>query len=228
MTERTLDRIVRFDEQSRAFPMSEVLREVTYKPRSYTWNIYDVLDQGEEGACVGFGCTHELMARPAVVLGLTNSDGFRYYNMAKTLDAWEGENYDGTSVIAGAKAIRLAGFIKEFRWIFADPDEVIKTLGYFGPIILGVYWHQNMFDTNEEGMIYPTGPIIGGHCIIANGIMYNKSNPMKSKIKLQNSWGTDWGVGGSCYMYLDDLINLVRNDGEMCVFVGRSQTPITR
>jgi hypothetical protein len=63
--DRTLDRLVEFDERSRNFSAAVGLE--TYPFRSYTWACDPVLDQGREGACVGFAWAHELSARPKVI-----------------------------------------------------------------------------------------------------------------------------------------------------------------
>ena len=113
-----LDRLVEFDEKSRSFPIRELLR--ADEPRSYTWSLPVYLDQGYEGACVGFSWSHELAARPVEVQGVTNETARQVYFEAQRIDEWEGGAYDGaipfyegTSVLAGAKALQAQGKIKE-------------------------------------------------------------------------------------------------------------------
>ena len=64
-TPRVFDRLVQFDERSRAFPIRALI-DADAKPRSYTWQCPVWLDQGTEGACVGFGVSHEAAARPEI------------------------------------------------------------------------------------------------------------------------------------------------------------------
>ena len=85
-----LDRIKYFDERSRGYPIRRMVARK--KMRSYTWRCNVYLDQGSEGACVGFGITHELAARPSEVDGLTNKFAREaIYWEAQKIDEWKGE-----------------------------------------------------------------------------------------------------------------------------------------
>jgi hypothetical protein len=65
------------------------------------WEFYD---QGDEGACVGFG-----ISRLTSHLNRKRYDGFELYRAAKKVDEWPGEDYDGTSVRAGLDVLRTQG-----------------------------------------------------------------------------------------------------------------------
>jgi hypothetical protein len=106
-----LDRVPHFDERSRSFSVADVLPST--KLRSRTWPCAVHLDQKAEGACVGFGWSHELAAQPVVVRGVTNGTARSLYRLAQTLDDEPGEAYEGTSVLAGAKAVQQHGFLGE-------------------------------------------------------------------------------------------------------------------
>lgn len=218
--DRRLDRIPEFDERSRAHPVTAILPREALKPRSYRWRCMVSLDQGREGACVGFGWSHELAARPVEVLGITNDTAYKVYKLAQTLDPWEGENYSGTSVLAGAKAVQALypNAIQSYKWAFGI-EEVIATLGYHGPVVLGVNWYSDMYEPDEAGFIKLGGSHVGGHCILAVG-----NNQRAKYVILQNSWGPDWGVNnGQCHITHADLATLLRLGGEACVPVGRKQ-----
>ncbi len=122
-----LDRVVEFDERSRGYPIRMLI--AARKPRSYTWKIPVRLNQKSEGACCGFGWAAELAGRPLMVPNVDNELARAIYREAQRLDAWPGEAYGGTSVIAAAKAVRARGHIKEFRWAFGLEDLVLA-LGY--------------------------------------------------------------------------------------------------
>lgn len=227
---RKLDRKVHFDERSRNFKAVEGIED---KPlRNYTWPLRKWLNQGSEGACVGFGISHELAAIPAVV-EVDNDFAYKLYDRAKQLDPWEGENYDGTSVLAGMKAVqeqtnnRGKKLIEEYRWAFGIED-VVKVLGRKGPIVLGINWYNDMFDTDENGFIHKSGGIAGGHCILARGqhLIYktpgNKKDFSnvdmdKSYIVLHNSWGRNWGTTGTAKISLTDLDALLNESGEAVI-----------
>src|SRR5689334_10441072 len=94
--DRTLDWRGRFDEKSRNFRAVEGIED---KPlRSYAWACNAWLDQGREGACVGFGWSHELCAKPGVHM-VDNNFALAVYHRAQQIDEYPGEDYSGTSVL---------------------------------------------------------------------------------------------------------------------------------
>jgi hypothetical protein len=213
MTERVFDRLPSFDQRSRAFPMAAVLPD---KPqRSYTWGVPMRLDQGTEGACVGFAWAHELAARPRVHTKVMNGHARSIYIRAKYLDEWPGEDYEGTSILAGAKTSKEMNYVTEYRWCFTLSD-LILTIGYVGPVVLGLNWYSEMMDTDSKGNIKIGGMIEGGHAILANGV-----NAKNRTITLTNSWGRGWGKDGQCFISWSDMWTLLSEQGEACVPVGR-------
>jgi hypothetical protein len=208
-----LDRREQFDERSRAFPIRAL---VPTKPRSYTWRCCVTLDQGREGACVGFAWAHEVSARP-LELRQETSDALWFYREAQKVDEWPGENYSGTSVLAGAKVVQREGFLTEYRWAFGLQDLVLA-LGYKGPAVLGIPWYEGMYEPDPKGIIRPTGRVAGGHAILANGV-----NVKRELVRLHNSWGPDYGLGGSAFISFGDLERLLHEDGEACIPVVRTR-----
>jgi hypothetical protein len=223
--ERKLDREVRFDERSRNYPISAILK--TTKLKNKIWKCEEHLDQGSEGACVGYAWTHELNAVPYVI-PVTNNTAKTVYYAAQQWDEWAGTNYEGTSVIAGAKTISSLGFVSEYRWAFGI-DDVVQTLSNHGPVVLGINWYSGMFNTDINGFIKPTGTLAGGHAILANGIQVREKDGWFWKmlpdpiIRLHNSWGTSWGVNGDAFIYASDLSKLLKQNGEACVPVERNR-----
>lgn len=222
---RKLDRQVNFDEKSKSFPIRELLSGGRLSNKS--WKCEEYLDQGVEGSCVGHAWAHELNANPFKVR-VKSSTAKTIYYAAQQWDVWEGTEYEGTSVLAGAKVVHSLGHMEEYRWAFGIED-VIETLSKFGPIVLGIAWYEGMFNTNENGFIKPTGNIAGGHAILANGIQFRERNGFWWKdlpepiIRLHNSWGKDWGVNGDALITASDLSFLLKQQGEACVPVKRSR-----
>lgn len=205
---RTFDRRVQFDERSRSFPVREALEGKT--PRAYTWRCSAYLDQGSEGACVGFSWAHELAARPAewdVDYGMAMG----IYRRARQLDDWPGEDYEGTSVLAGAKTAVEHGWIGSYRWAFGLEDLVLA-VGYQGPAILGLNWHNDMMEPDDRGFVSPGGGIAGGHAILCRGVSVRQGY-----FTLRNSWGPNWGLHGDCRVRMEDMASLLADDGEACV-----------
>lgn len=225
-----LDRVVHFDERSRNFPIREALE--AKQPRSYTWGCTAYHDQGTEGACVGFSWAHELTAAP-VIVATTAATATQIYKRAQFLDPWPGEAYDGTSVLAGAKAVqemRTASgkpLLPEYRWAFGV-DDLVLAIGYKGPAVLGINWWSGMFEPTAAGFVSPTGYIAGGHAILCRGFRFAKKDNArsitwdnmdrdKSYFLLHNSWGRDWGMAGTCKITVNDMHKLLEDDGEACI-----------
>ena len=103
---------------------------------------WDFYDQGEEGACVGFGISRlDVAAQPQALRRLLALP------RGQKVDEWPGEDYDGTSVRAGLDILRKRGHceiksgatspeeigegIRANRWA-RSVDDVLATLGYSG------------------------------------------------------------------------------------------------
>lgn len=182
------------------------------------WDLPECLDQGQQGACVGFGWTHELLAQPVRVVGV---DPFAVYNRAKQLDDQPGEDYEGTSVLAGAKVIQELGHMTEYRWALSIED-VLATLAVHGPVVIGVDWYAGMEDVDAQGYIHPTGDVMGGHCTCLRGVVRDSNDPRGWAAVGRNSWGRSWGIdGGDFRIGATDLDKLRATNGEFCVPVVR-------
>lgn len=218
-----------FDERSKDFPLRAAIKERP-KRRTKKWTNGVILDQGREGACVGFGWTAEALSTPvAVDLTRVKADVPRdptafaqhVYHRAKELDDFAGEDYDGTSVLAGAKAMQEAGLVKEYRWCF-NIEDVIDAILTKGPVVLGIYWYDSMYEA-PEGIVSVSGEIVGGHCITAVGFKLAKDSATgEDTIILQNSWGYNWGNFGLAEIRVTELAKLLANTGEACVITKRS------
>lgn len=212
-----LSRIPQFDERSRAFPIRAAFKGIT-PPRSYTWRCDTYLDQGQEGACVGFSMVHELIARPVCIDKDAQFAREGVYWEAQKIDPWEGgaypgasPRYEGTSVLAGVKILKRLGFIEEYRWCFSLHDLVLA-VGYRGPAILGINWYEGMFDTFPCGHIHVSGQVAGGHAILCKGVSVSRKT-----FTLHNSWGIAWGNGGDAYITWEEMERLLNEQGEAVI-----------
>lgn len=217
-----LGRLEQFDERSRNYRALEL--PTAKGPRSYTWRVMTGavggtdargdgrwLDQGREGACVGFGITHEAAARPKEVEGLTGADAMRVYRRAQKLDPWPGESYSGTSVLAGMKAAVEEGWFDEYRWAFGE-EELWQVVGRTGPAIIGIPWYSGMYRLDEFGYVNVSGSVVGGHCLLVTG-----QSKRRNDYELLNSWWR-WGPGR---ITREDLARLLSENGEAVIPVTR-------
>lgn len=227
-----LDRVRHVDLRTLQYPVQELLTADQYSnPRSYTWGLSAWLDQGDEGACVGFAFSHELAARPGVVSGIDSAYARNFYWDAQRIDPWAGGSYpnaspqyEGTSTVAGAQVAKNRGLIKEYRWALNLKD-LVTAVGYTGPAVMGVDWYEDMIDPDEKGYIHPTGEIVGGHCICIIGIRVVKAadgslDVLRSYFVLHNSWGASWGVQGRCGITVADMM-VLWPAGDFCIPIGR-------
>ncbi|MDD4736646.1 MAG: C1 family peptidase [Kiritimatiellae bacterium] len=209
--QRVFDRIARFDERSRAFNIRTLFRKKEFVPVTKIWGCRVHLDQGSEGACTGFGTAHELASDPVRVPRVTARLARKIYNLAKTLDQWAGEDYEGSSVLAAAKAAKELGYYQEYRWSF-DVDDLRQAICEIGPAVIGVNWTEHMEHTDNHGFIRARGKVMGGHCVCIRGW----SNDQSAFIG-RNSWGRSWGMNGDFYISYADLKALLADDGEACI-----------
>ncbi|GGM55725.1 hypothetical protein GCM10012275_28550 [Longimycelium tulufanense] len=215
MTHPKLDRIPCFDERSRNYGVRRLLatRPVKRKPTAWVpWT--PPLDQGREGACVGFAWAHELGCTP-VPVNVSDNYARMLYQAARSEDRLMGNDFpEGASLLAGAKSCQALGLIKSYYWAFSV-DDVIDALVAQGPVVLGLPWYSGMYQTDKDGMVDVTGHIVGGHALLATG--YVPDAPNGDLIVWQNSWGPDYGNNGQAFIHVDDLKRLLAQDGEACV-----------
>ncbi len=237
--DRRLDRVDEKDPRSRDYSIAAITPPDQYERlRSYTWSTGPTLDQGTEGACVGFAWAHELAAKPAVVTGLTAAFARKkIYFAAQKRDNYPGGAYpgampfiEGTSVLGGAKAVQALGYIREYRWAF-DFWDLVAAVGYRGPAVFGCSWYAGMHTPDAEGFVSPTGTLRGGHCVALVGVKIVKDQRgdfsiSDSFFKFQNSWGPDWGVEGFGKLRFEDVLTLW-DGAETCIPVVRHCEPAT-
>jgi hypothetical protein len=206
--ERTLDRIPHFDERSKDHRLAAPATRATYR----LWHLDERNDQGQDGACVGFGTGHRLAAAPIEVSGVDYAFSMKLYNEAKTRDPWPGEDYDGTAVLAGIKTAQAWGYVTSYKWCFTLQDYISAILTE-GPVLVGVNWLDSMFDPNPRTHVLDcSGSVAGGHCFILRGV-----NTHTRMFRMTNSWGPDWGYHGDASISFADWEKLMADQGEGAV-----------
>lgn len=172
-------------------------------------------DQQDTPQCVGYSWAHWLEDGPVEQSGtppIVNPEVI--YTEAQKIDEWSGENYDGTSVRAGAKYLKSRGFISAYLW-GRTLDTLVNTVLNVGPVVVGTNWYYNMFFPNRRtGIISVKGRLVGGHAYVINGV-----DIRKRMFRIKNSWGRSWGINGSAYISFADMAKLIRMNGEICLAV---------
>lgn len=242
-----LDRIYEEDWNSLNFPITAKLEETQpyelYEPKTKIWFIDKVLDQGKEGACVGFAYSHDAIACPNHIETYTDGTLIDAY-FARTKIYWESQKIDsypggaypgatpfmeGTSVLSAAKIMQQLGLYSAYYWALTLMQLALG-VAYEGPAVLGVKWTagQSQPDTNQ--FIHVSGQVVGGHAILCKGVVIFWVDPngpknwanvdlLQSYFVLHNSWGSSWGNNGSCKISFKDMDELLTDQGEACFSV---------
>jgi hypothetical protein len=180
-----------------------------------------VLDQGQEGECVGCGLVDAVnVLRRQAGRGdlLKIVDAAALYRRAQTLDDIPGENYTGTSVLAGLKAAQEQQAVGGYLWAFGT-RAIASALAHARPVIVGVPWLSGMYDTGPGGLVQVQGADTGaGHCLVVVGMRLKGPQGQPGPFfRWQNSWGTGYGDAGFGWIYHRDLAALLHGVGEAAV-----------
>lgn len=193
-----------------------------------------VLDQGEEGACTGFGLAtvaHYLLRRRRVVPDTANVSAQMFYNMARRYDEWPGEDYEGSSARGAMKGWHKHGVCSWSDWPFPAKknDKTGLTEARTANALqrpLGAYFrvnHQDLIAMHsaiaEVGVLYATASVHTGWQEVAKDGMIRQAADIigghafaivaydQEGFWIQNSWGKTWGKGGLGHISYDDWLS---------------------
>lgn len=224
-----LGRLPEFDERSRQYSVAEVVSN-QMPTHGKLWSVHGWLDQGNTPSCVGNSRTYDLAAYPQHNDSVLN-EAFaqKVYRTAQTLDEWPGTDYEGTSVLAGCKAVIKLGFVGEYRWAFTIED-VCKSLVEIGPVVFGTDWLNSMFNPRPSGLLEvdPSSGVAGGHAYFCRGVAVSHDGkntwlggkePIRDVplLRVRNSWGRQWGNDGECLIWADDYERYLMPGGDQSV-----------
>jgi len=165
---RKLDVSLAQDPRNEQFRMSSVLPATVGELKSKRWECKPRLDQGAEGACVGYGGAHWFACAP-MEQAVSKTLAKLFYEGAQDHDQWPGSDYEGTTVTALMRFLSKVGVIGDYLWVFTF-DELIKTLSLKGAVIVGTEWREGCFEPDYYGVIRFTGQVKGGHCLCADEV----------------------------------------------------------
>jgi hypothetical protein len=187
-----------------------------------------ILDQGEEGACTGFGLAtvaNYLLRKRRITPDERSVSPWMMYDMARRYDEWPGERYEGSSARGAMKGWHRHGVCSADSWPDGKKalnderarEALVRPLGsYFrvnhkdlvymhvaiaevGVLYATSIVHEGWDDVGEDGIITPGGKPLGGHAFAIVG--YDARG-----FWIQNSWGEDWGNGGFGHITYDDWL----------------------
>lgn len=196
----------------------------------------DVLNQGKEGACTGFGLAAVINLLNVKKRNLTFMASARMlYEMAKKHDEWPGEDYTGSSCRGAIRGWKNMGVCSEADWRYLEDnpgDLTIDRAKAARSCTVGAYYRLrpeiNDYHAalNEVGAIYVSGTVHSGwfspKAVGRNDLAVIKpsSTPEgghafaivgynNQGFIVQNSWGPSWGTKGcGIWLYEDWLQNI--------------------
>jgi Papain family cysteine protease len=195
------------------------------------WKV-PILDQGQEGACTGFGLAtvvHYLLLKRKVIPDPTVISPRMLYEMAKRYDEWPGEDYDGSSARGAMKGWHKHGVCAEEIWpyspINADRQLTEERSRDAAKRPLGSYFrvnHQDLVSIHtaiaEVGILYATSTVHSGwnnvskegFILLEDQILGGHAFAIVAYDNLgfwiQNSWGSNWGLNGFAHITYDDWL----------------------
>ena len=198
----------------------------------YRANGVPILDQGQEGACTGFGLAtvaNFLLRRRKVIPDNTPVSPRMFYETARRYDEWPGEAYEGSSARGAMKGWLKHGVCASDIWPYdpKHPDALLthERASDATKRPLGAYFRVNHADLVamhsalvEAGILYVTAAVHEGWGAIGpDGVI-----PLSEKISgghafaivaynqtgfwLQNSWGDAWGKSGFALLTYEDWL----------------------
>lgn len=213
-----LGRVYKPDVRDRNFPMAAALPRAASARTSRYWFANGWWgNQGNTSQCVAYSWTHWLEDGPffhyAPHKPILNP--LELYKSAQKIDYWDGEDYEGTSVRAGAQHLQSLGLVEKYTWAF-DVKPVVQALLDVGPVVVGTMWYDSMYYP-KNGILVPdfkTDKEAGGHAYLLDGV-----NTKSGMIRVKNSWGRGWGRNGFGYISIDNMDKLIRAQGEACLAI---------
>jgi len=181
-------------------------------------NKQPVLDQGQQGTCVGHGWAQWGNTEP-IDDAWTHEDALDIYFAATQYDGSPddprapGGGQQGASVRGGAKAMQAKGTLNNYAFT-TKVDTLRKWVQTMGPATMGTNWLQQMFYPDAKGVVSCTGQVAGGHCWDIIGDLQSEDHAW-----CINSWGAQWALKGYFLIKWEDVDMLLQQQGEACTAV---------
>jgi hypothetical protein len=191
-----------------------------------------VLDQGQEGACTGFGLAtvaNYLLRKRATFPDINAVSARMFYQMAKRYDEWPGEDYSGSSARGAMKGWYKHGVCSDKCWPYKiNENDTRLTEARTSDALqrpLGAYYRVNHKDLiamhsamAEVGILYATATVHEGWSNVGRDGIITLTDKIlgghafavvaydERGFWIQNSWGKGWGNSGFGLISYDDWL----------------------
>lgn len=219
------------DEHIKKYPLTALLPQtvatVNKVLRLPKW--HKEWDQGQEGACVGYGTS--------MMMSVINHH--RYFPewlwiRARLTDGWDGNDDlsvdEGTWVNSACEVLRTEGHelyghdtpdinegVKTYRWA-TSVDQMRTGLSQGMPISIGIDWYDNFDRPKRKATQYwigegDLGDIRGGHCVCVYG-----ASDKHQAFRIKNSWGGEYPL---VWLPYETMQTLLDDQGEAALITDR-------
>jgi hypothetical protein len=181
------------------------------------------MNQGSEGTCVGHAITNNFLATPRpheAFPDFGTVDKAHQFARAAYLAFTGDETYQQGAYMVNATAWAMReGYISNY-YRCTDVPWTVDAILDIGPVFWASPWFNSMYYEDsqlreETGEYYikvnPNSELRGYHAYLLTGVdLQPEVGP--PFVRMQNSWGSDWGKNGTARITLDDLAILYDGD----------------
>jgi len=183
-----------------------------------------IRDEGPEGSTIGFSLAYAMRAEWKRKHGEDLEFSPRsIYVEAKEHDEFPGNNYEGTTLSGGVKALQNVGAALESDWPYSQKAplrpparrfriqrfdgltttaQIIDALKGGAVVPAALQVTDDFMHVGSDGhlTVRPGSPILGGHSVTIVGW-----NDKTTEFKFANEWGERWGANGFGFIRASDL-----------------------